>query len=126
MKTSFISALVAVVAIAEPFSELSIDEQKKLYEKLTGPYCDENAFTDPLCVHKADEIKAEALRNANPWQPPSFPKIENYCTRFPDTCASANALHVDPMTRFLVDSFGRTTLLHGVNAIYKVDPYLPS
>lgn len=25
-----------------------------------------------------------------------------------------------------MDTFGRTTLLHGVNAIYKVAPYIPS
>ena len=51
---------------------------------------------------------------------------DDYCTRFPDVCATANPLHVNPETRFLVDSFGRTTLLHGVNAIYKIDPYIPS
>ena len=26
----------------------------------------------------------------------------------------------------MVDAFGRTVLLHGVNAIYKIDPYIPT
>jgi len=33
---------------------------------------------------------------------------------------------VNPTTRFIVDSFGRTTLLHGVNVVFKVSPYIPS
>ena len=60
------------------------------------------------------------------WTAPEFERPEAYCTRFPESCNDANRLRVDPETRFLVDSFGRTTLLHGVNAIYKVDPYIPS
>ena len=61
-------ALVAAVASGQSVSEMSLAEQKALYERLTGPnYCDENAFSDPLCVHKAEEIRAEAHRNANPW-----------------------------------------------------------
>ena len=51
--------------------------------------------------------------------------MPEYCSRFPDTCDKANKLRINPKTRFLVDSYGRTTLLHGVNAIYKVDPYIP-
>ena len=34
---------------------LTLEEQKALYEKITGPYCDENALLDPLCMHKQDE-----------------------------------------------------------------------
>lgn len=60
------------------------------------------------------------------WTPPKFEKPEEYCKRFPDTCDTANRIRVNPETRFLVDSFGRTVLLHGVNAIYKVDPYIPT
>ena len=97
-----------------------------LYTKITGPYCDENAFTDPLCMHVRDDLRAEALQNETNWTPPSFDKVDAYCSRFPDACTSANRLRINPETRFLVDSFGRTTLLHGVNAIYKVDPYIPS
>ena len=33
---------------------------------------------------------------------------------------------VNPETRQLVDSDGRSVLFHGVNAVYKVDPYIPS
>ena len=32
---------------------------------------------------------------------------------------------VDPDSKMLLDSEGRTLILHGVNAIYKVPPYLP-
>jgi len=104
--------------------ELTLDEQEALYLKVTGPYCDENAFTDPLCMHKRDELRAEALKSD--WTPPAFERVGTYCSRFPESCNSSNRLRVNPETRFLVDSFGRTTLLHGVNAIYKVDPYIPS
>ena len=97
-----------------------------LYNKITGPYCDENAFTDPMCSHKKDEMINEAQNAENPWTAPKIEKVADYCSRFPDTCASANPLKVNPETRFLVDSYGRTTMLHGVNAIYKVDPYIPS
>jgi len=56
---AFSAALMAIVATAtteptiEPTAELTIEEQEALYHKLTGPYCDENAYTDPLCVHRA-------------------------------------------------------------------------
>jgi len=116
--------LLAAVSLAE--IRMTLEEQEDLYNRITGPYCEENALTDPLCVHKAEEIFAEAFLEENPWQAPKFKPTDDYCTRFPDTCASANPLHVNPETRFLVDSYGRTTLLHGVNAIYKVDPYIPS
>ena len=33
---------------------------------------------------------------------------------------------MNPESRFIIDSYGRTTLLHGVNAVYKVSPYIPS
>jgi endoglycosylceramidase len=35
-------------------------------------------------------------------------------------------LSVDPETRMLVDENGRSVLLHGVNVVYKVAPYIPS
>ena len=104
--------------------ELTMDEMEELYTKVTGPYCEENAFTDPMCVHRRDELLA--LENQYEWTPFEFEKFETYCSRFPDACGSANRIRVNPETRFLVDSFGRTTLLHGVNAIYKIDPYIPS
>ena len=121
---SFALALVASVAAAQ--IKLTLEEQEELYNRITGPYCDENALTDPLCVHKAMDLMREAEQNDNPWKAPVFNKTEDYCTRFPDTCESANPLEVNTKTRFLVDKYGRTTLLHGVNAIYKVDPYIPS
>ena len=39
--------------------------------------------------------------------------------------AEPNPIHVNNKTRFFEDSYGRTTLFHGVNAIYKMDPYIP-
>jgi hypothetical protein len=35
-------------------------------------------------------------------------------------------LSVNPETRMLVDENGRSVLLHGVNVVYKVAPYIPS
>lgn len=64
---------------------------------------------------------------ASSWTAPEIERPEPYCTRFPETCnEKANRLEVNPETRFLIDSFGRTVILHGVNAIYKIDPYIPS
>ena len=69
-------------------------------------------------------MKANLAENS--WTPPAFERVGKYCDRFPETCSSANALRVDPESRFIVDSYGRTTLLHGVNAVYKIAPYIPS
>jgi endoglycosylceramidase len=33
---------------------------------------------------------------------------------------------VNTTTRFMVDSARRSVLLHGVNVVYKVDPYIPT
>ena len=38
----------------------------------------------------------------------------------------AGLVTVNPSSKMLTDSEGRTLLLHGVNAIYKVPPYIPS
>ena len=37
---------------------LTFEEQKALYEKVTGPYCqDEVAYTnDPICMHVLEEV----------------------------------------------------------------------
>jgi endoglycosylceramidase len=75
-------------------------------------------------MHKRDELRADAFKSD--WTPPAFERVDAYCSRFPESCDSSNRLNVNQETRFLVDSFGRTTLLHGVNAIYKVDPFIPS
>ena len=97
-----------------------------LYQKITGQYCEDNAETEPLCSHVKDRREAQAASANSTWTAPEFKRVDDYCTRFPDTCETANKLRIDPHTRFLVDQYGRTTLLHGVNAIYKVDPYIPS
>jgi len=34
--------------------------------------------------------------------------------------------HIDPERRMLSDADGRAIIFHGVNVIYKVDPYIPS
>jgi hypothetical protein len=38
----------------------------------------------------------------------------------------ASKIAVDPATRQLVDEYGRSVLFHGVNVVYKIDPYIPS
>jgi hypothetical protein len=62
---AFASAILASVAVAE--ITMTLEEQEELYKRITGPYCDENALTDPLCVHKAEELFAEAFDAENPW-----------------------------------------------------------
>ncbi len=32
---------------------------------------------------------------------------------------------INPSTRQIVDKYGRATIFHGVNVVYKVDPYIP-
>jgi endoglycosylceramidase len=41
------------------------------------------------------------------------------------TAAGITPVHVNPATRFIEDSYGRTVIFHGVNAIYKMPPYIP-
>lgn len=38
---------------------------------------------------------------------------------------SVNSLKVDPETTFLIDQYGRTSIFHGVNVVYKVFPFYP-
>jgi hypothetical protein len=38
----------------------------------------------------------------------------------------AIGVRVNPATRMIEDLHGRTLLFHGVNAIYKVDPFIPT
>jgi len=57
---SFAAAVLASVAVAE--IKLTLEEQEELYKRITGPYCDEHAMTDPLCVHKAQELHGYAYR----------------------------------------------------------------
>jgi len=40
--------------------------------------------------------------------------------------AQLGPITVNTTTRFMVDSVGRSVLLHGVNVVYKVDPYIPT
>jgi len=40
--------------------------------------------------------------------------------------AQTGKVRVDPETRTLRDETGRSILFHGVNVVYKVDPYIPS
>lgn len=35
-------------------------------------------------------------------------------------------IRINPKTRFMVDGSNRATIFHGVNIVYKVDPYVPS
>ena len=41
------------------------------------------------------------------------------------TAATAK-IAINSDSRMLVDEFGRSVIFHGVNVVYKVDPYLPS
>jgi len=46
---------------------------------------------------------------------------------FTATAVSAiSRLSVNPSTRLLENEDGETVILHGVNAVYKVAPYIPS
>ena len=119
-------AFAEEIEVPEEYLNLSLAEQEYLYKEITGQYCEDFADSDPLCIHVKQARLHQAELEKNKWTPPEFEKPEAYCTRFPDTCASANRLKIDPTSRFIVDSQGRTTLLHGVNAIYKVDPYIPT
>lgn len=40
--------------------------------------------------------------------------------------AQSGEITVNPETRFMVDEYNRTVILHGVNIVYKMDPYIPS
>ena len=40
--------------------------------------------------------------------------------------AQLGEITVNPNTRFMVDKLGRSIIFHGVNVIYKVDPYIPT
>jgi hypothetical protein len=35
-------------------------------------------------------------------------------------------ISVNPKSRLMQDAFGRSTIFHGVNVVYKVHPYLPA
>jgi hypothetical protein len=39
---------------------------------------------------------------------------------------TALGITIDPTTRTFRDDSGRAILFHGVNVVYKVDPYIPS
>lgn len=38
---------------------------------------------------------------------------------------SSSLITIDPATRSLRDSYGRSVIFHGVNVVYKVAPYIP-
>ena len=39
--------------------------------------------------------------------------------------AQEGLITINPKTRMLTDAHGRSVVLHGVSAVYKVDPYIP-
>ena len=123
MRSIFIATLFATSAAAA--QKLTLEEQKALYERVTGPYCDQYAYTEPQCSHRAEELSARKQESASK-QESQFKKPKEFCARFPARCENANRLKINPETRFIVDFFGRSTLLHGVNVVYKVSPYIPS
>jgi hypothetical protein len=41
-------------------------------------------------------------------------------------CAQEGRISVDPSIRMLRDEHGRAVLFHGVNAVYKMPPYIPN
>ena len=49
-------ALAVLASVAAADINMTLEEQKELYEKITGPHCDLEALTDPLCSHKAIEF----------------------------------------------------------------------
>jgi endoglycosylceramidase len=40
--------------------------------------------------------------------------------------AQQGKISVDPSVRMFVDETGRTVIFHGVNAVYKIPPYIPT
>jgi len=42
------------------------------------------------------------------------------------TVSAISRLSVNPSTRLLENEDGETVILHGVNAVYKVFPYIPT
>ena len=40
--------------------------------------------------------------------------------------ATSQQINIDSANRIFVDASGRQVLFHGVNVVYKVDPYIPS
>jgi hypothetical protein len=40
--------------------------------------------------------------------------------------AQSGPISVNTTTRFLIDGANRSTIFHGVNVVYKVDPYIPT
>lgn len=41
------------------------------------------------------------------------------------TLGLGNALKVDPKSSLFIDQYNRTTIYHGVNAVYKTFPFYP-
>jgi len=91
------AALVAAVASATASARfnsvdshdlfnLTLEEQEALYKKITGPYCDEHALTDPLCVHRGEELFAKSFQKESVWAAPHIKRVPHYCARFPETC----------------------------------------
>jgi len=39
---------------------------------------------------------------------------------------NAGKISINPESRLMQDSFGRSIIFHGVNVVYKVDPYIPA
>ena len=73
-----------LMAMVERGEELSLEVQEIIYKTVTGPYCEEHAMTDPLCIHVKEE--RENWESSADWTAPEFEKPEPYCSRFPDTC----------------------------------------
>ena len=42
------------------------------------------------------------------------------------TSAQSGEITVNTTSKFMIDGSRRSTIFHGVNVVYKVDPYLPS
>ena len=122
----FAAAVLAASAAArfgtDPVSAFKMDQQRtyeQMGKELCSNECDETKDQDclPCFYQQSDPAR---LEYELPFSQAPF------CERFSEACAGANPLRVKPETRFLVDGAGRTTLLHGVNVIYKVDPYIPT
>lgn len=72
------TALTVVEAKASIFDyevKLTLEEQEDLYKKITGPHCEENALTDPLCVHVKEAREERAAREEAGWKAPEFKRV---------------------------------------------------
>lgn len=65
------------------------------------------------------------------WTAPELPTDKKaYCEAYPQYCSTGGdekpyPFSIDSTNRIIIDNQNRMVLLHGVNVVYKVPPYIP-